>query len=140
MGIESSAMKLHNQLLLHPDRYFFILVIEERAVLCLQTCDCHGNDIEIKEIDGLILDCAGNLVSIFQEELQEMMMKRELFLRYLEGEQYPISPAIKKKIMELPGFIDWIMVSVPIRGRCLMLYPTWDIYHSDWKVFRGVYQ
>jgi hypothetical protein len=75
-----------------------------------------------------------------QEELQEMMMKRELFLRYLEGEQYPISPAIKKKIMELPGFIDWIMVSVPIRGRCLMLYPTWDIYHSDWKVFRSVYQ
>jgi hypothetical protein len=70
MGIESSAMKLHNQLLLHPDRYFFILVIEERAVLCLQTCDCHGNDIEIKEIDGLILDCAGNLVSIFKRNFK----------------------------------------------------------------------
>ncbi|MDD1748337.1 MAG: hypothetical protein LUO89_00510 [Methanothrix sp.] len=139
MGIESSATKLHDQLLLHPERYFFILVMEERGALCLKTCSACGNDIEIKEIDGLILDDNGNLISIFHEELQEVLMKRESFLRYLEGEQYPISSAIRKKIKELPGFIDWIMASVPIRGRCLMLYPSWNIEHSDWEVLKSFY-
>lgn len=139
MGIESCATMLHDQLLLHPERYFFILVVEERGALCLKTCDICGNNIEIKEIDGLMLDSNGDLVSIFHEELQEALMKRELFLRYIEGEQYPISSAIKKKIMELPCFIDWIIESIPIGGRCLMLYPTWNVEHSDWEVLKGVY-
>ncbi len=140
MGIESSAKNLYEQLRLHPERYFFILVTDERAILCLQTCDIHGNNVEIKEIDGLMLDSAGNLASIFQEELREAIIKRELFLRYLEGEMYPISPAIRDKISKLPDFIEWIMASIPIKGRCLMLYPTWSISHSDWKVFKNVYQ
>ncbi len=138
MGIESSASKLQDQLQLHPERYFFILVIEERPALCLQTCDVYGGDIETKEIDGLMLCPEGNLASVFQEDLQEAMIKRELYLRYLEGEQYPISQAIRKKISELPDFIDWIMKSVLIRGRCLMLYPSWTVTHSDWKVFKNI--
>lgn len=138
MGIESSTARLHNQLLLHPERYFFILVIEERPALCLQTCDSSGDGIEIKEIDGLMLRPEGDLVSVFEEDLQEAMMKRELYLRYLEGEQYPISRAIKEKIAKLPGFIDWIIESVPIRGRCLMLYPSWEIAHVNWKVFKNI--
>lgn len=138
MGIESCEANLHDQLLLHPERYFFILVIEERPALCLQTCDIYGSNLEIKEIDGLMLRPEGNLVSIFQEDLQEAMIKRELYLRYLEGEQYPISQAISKKISEQPGFIDWIMNTVLIRGRCLMLYPSWTVAHSDWKVFKNI--
>jgi hypothetical protein len=138
MGIESSASRLHDQLLLHPERYFFISVIEERPALCLQTCDGCGNGIEIKEIDGLMLRPEGDLVSVFQEDLQEAMIKREPYLRYLEGEQYPISQAIKENIAKLPGFIDWVIESVPIKGRCLMLYPSWEIAHSDWKGFKNI--
>ncbi len=140
MGIESSKAMLHDQLQLHPDRFFFISVIGERPALCLQTCDAYGEDIETKDIDGLMLCPEGNLVSVFQEDLQEAMMKRELYLRYLEGEQYPISQAIGKKISELPDFIDWIMKSVLIRERCLMLYPSWTVAHSDWKVFKNICQ
>jgi hypothetical protein len=138
MGIESSKALLHDQLQMHPERYFFIFVTEERPALCIQTCDAGGDDIEIKEIDGLMLCPEGNLVSIFREDLQEAMIKRELYLRYLEGEQYPISQAIRKKISELPGFIDWIMKSVLISGRCLMLYPSWTVAHSDWMVFKNI--
>lgn len=138
MGIESSAAKLHDQLLLHPEMYFFILVIEERPALCLQTCDSSGNGIEIKEMDGLMLSPEGDLASVFQEDLQEAMIKLELYLRYLEGEQYPISQTIKEKIVKLPGFIDWIIESVAVRGRCLMLYPSWEIAHADWKVFKNI--
>ena len=78
-------------------------------------------------------------IALIHEELQEVLMKRELFLRCLEGEQYPISSAIKKKIMEQPCLIDWIMTSIPVGGRCLMLYPTWSVEHSDWEVLKGVY-
>ncbi len=138
MGIESSEASLLHELQLHPERYFFILVTEERPALCIQTCDVDGDCVEIKEIDGLMLCPEGNLVSIFHEDLQEAMMKRELYLRYLEGEQYPISQAIRRKISELPDFIDWIMKSVLIRGRCLMLYPSWTVSHSDWKVFKNI--
>ncbi len=138
MGIESSKALLHDQLQLHPERYFFILVTEERPALCIQTCDVDGDCVEIKEIDGLVLSPEGNLASVFQEDLQEAMMKRELYLRYLEGEQYPISQAIRRKISELPDFIDWIMKSALIRGRCLMLYPSWTVAHSDWNVFKNI--
>gem|GEM_PF-337881 len=138
MGIESSASKLHDQLLLHPERYFFILVIEERPALCLQTCDSSGDGIELKEIDGLMLSPDGDLASVFQEDLREAMIKRELYLRYLEGEQYPISQAIKENIAKLPGLIDWIIESVAVRGRCLMLCPSWEVAHADWKVFKNI--
>lgn len=138
IGIESSKALLHDQLQLYPERYFFISVIGERPALCIQICDIDGDDIEIKEIDGLMLCPDGNLASIFHEDLQEAMIKHELYLRYLEGEQYPISQAIRKKISELPDFIDWIMKSVLIRGRCVMLYPSWAAAHSDWKLFKNI--
>ncbi len=127
MGIESSATMLYYQLLFHPERYFFILVMEGRGILCLRTCNACGNDIETKEIDGLAVDGDGKLAPIFHQELQEALIKRELFLEYLEGEQFPISTAIKMKIMELPSLIGWIMASVPIKGRCIMLYPGWNL-------------
>lgn len=138
MGIESSKALLHDQLQLHPERYFFILVREERPALCIQTCDVCGDSVEIKEIDGLMLCADGNLASLFHDDLQEAMLKQELYLRYLEGEQYPISQAIRRKISELPDFIDWLMKSVLISGRCLMLYPSWTVAHSDWKVFKNI--
>lgn len=123
IGIESDVAELHNQLSTHPERYFFILITEGYPALCVQTCDCCGDDIKIHEVDGLTPDSDGNLISEFQYDLQDVVIKRELYLEYLEGERYPVSQALKKKIMELPGFIDWIIVSVPVKGRCLMLYP-----------------
>ncbi len=127
IGIESDVDELYNQLSMHPERYFYILIIKGHAVLCVQTCDNCGNNIRDHEIDGLTPDSDGNLVSVFQDDLQDAMIKRELYMKYLEGERYPISQAIRKRIMELPGFIDWIISSAPEKGRCFMLYPSWSI-------------
>ncbi len=125
IGIESDVIELYNQLSLHPERYFFILITEGRAALCIQTCDNCGNDIKVHEIDGLTHDSEGNLVSEFQDDLQNAVIKRELYMKYLEGERYPISQALRKRIIELAGFLDWMIASAPVKGRCLMFYPSW---------------
>lgn len=127
IGIESDVVELYNQLSMHPERYFFILVTEGHAALCVQTCDNCGNDIRVHEIDGLTPDSEGSLVSAFQDDLQDAVIKRELYMKYLEGERYPVSQAIRKRIIELPGFIDWIITSASVEGRCFMLYLSWSI-------------
>lgn len=127
IGIESSRSELYDQISMHPERYFFILVLEGRTGLCIQTCDTHGEDIKIQEVGVLKISSEGDSISVFQEELKEAMMKLELCPDRAEGSQHPITPAIKKKIGDLQGFIDWIMASVLADGRCLLLYPSWDI-------------
>lgn len=127
IGIESDLSELYNQISMHPERYFFILVTEGHAALCFQTCDCCGNDVRNHEVEGLTPDSEGDLISVFQCDLQSAMLKREPHMEYLEGERYPISQSLKRRIIELPGFIDWIIASASDKGRCLMLYPTWSL-------------
>ncbi len=127
IGIESDATQLHSQISMHPEICFFILITEGHAALCVQTCSSSGDDILVHEVDGLTPDSDGNLISEFGCDLQDAVAKQELYMEYLEGERYPLSHAVKKKIKELPGFIDWVMASSPVKGRCLMLYPTWSI-------------
>jgi hypothetical protein len=122
MGLEASAAELYNQLLTHPDRYFFILVIEGKVILCIQTCDMQGENSKVQEIDCLAYDPQSGLVSAFQEDLAEAMMKRELFLKYLEGDRYPISTAIMEKIAGMPDLIEWIISSILSEGRCIQFY------------------
>ncbi|HWQ20216.1 MAG TPA: hypothetical protein VN455_10605, partial [Methanotrichaceae archaeon] len=119
--------ELYDQIYMHPERFFFILAFEGCAGLCIQTCDDHGEDIKIQEIGGLRLNSEGDSISVFQEELKEAMTRVELCQDCPDGQEYPITPAIKKKIGELPGFIDWIMASVRANGRCLLVYPSWNI-------------
>jgi hypothetical protein len=122
MGVEASAAELYNQLLMHPDRYFFILITGGRAILCIQTCDRQGENPKIKEIDCLSYDSQCGLISIFQEDLREATMKQEIFLKYLDGDRYPISIAIGERITKMPGLIEWIISSVLSEERCLQFY------------------
>lgn len=122
IGIESTESEICDQLLAHPERYFFILVTEEHIVLCIQTCDLQGENIREHAIDCLAYSSHNSLVSIFQEDLWAAMMKRELFLRYLDGDRYPISPAIRKKIAGMPGLIKWITTAILSKERCLLIY------------------
>ncbi len=127
IGIESEAAELYNQLQAHPERYFFIFITDGRPALCIQTCDNHGNDIKIQEVDGLEPDCEGNLISPFHNDLQDAIIERGLFMKYLEGERYPVSYALRGRIIEMPGFIDWVISSAWTKRRCLMLYSSWCI-------------
>lgn len=127
IGIEADAAELHNQLLAYPERYFFILITDGRPALCVQTCDNCGDNIKIQEVDGLEPNSEGDLSSVFFIDLQEAVIERELYMKYLEGERYPVSQALRRRIIELPGFVDWIIESSHIKGRCLMLCPSWCI-------------
>lgn len=122
IGIESTKCELGNQILMHPDRYFFILVTEGRVILCIQTCDKQGEDIKEHEIDGLKYDPDAGLISVFQEELATAMMERELFIKYLDGDRYPISPVIMKRIRGMPGLIEWIIHAILGEERCLLFF------------------
>jgi hypothetical protein len=122
MGVEASAAELYDQILTHPDRYFFILVTEGQVVLCMQTCDRQGENSKVQEIDCLAYDPQNSLVSAFQEDLMEAMMKRELFVKYLDGDRYPISAAIREKITGMPDLIEWIISSISSEGRCIQFY------------------
>lgn len=124
IGIESSRSELYNQISMHPERYFFILVVEGCPGLCIQTCDRDGEDIRTQEIGCLKLSSEGSSISVFQKELIEAMTKVEPCPNCME---YNITPAIKKKIGELSGFIEWIMASVLADGRCILLYPSWSV-------------
>lgn len=122
IGIESTESEICDQLLVHPERYFFILVTEDRIALCIQTCDMQGENIMEHAIDCSTYSQHNGLVSIFQEDLWEAMMERELFLRYLDGDRYPISPSIREKIAEMLGLVKWIMTAILSKERCLLIY------------------
>lgn len=127
VGIESDVAELYNQLSAYPERYFFIFITEGRPALCIQTCDSCGNDILVQEVDGLEPDSEGNLFSTFNGDLHDAIIKRELFTRYLDGERYPLSHALRDKLIESPGLLNWIIASARAKGRCLMIYPSWCI-------------
>jgi hypothetical protein len=40
-----TAEQLHDELLLHPSRYFFLLVTDEQACLCFRACKSDGMDV-----------------------------------------------------------------------------------------------
>lgn len=122
IGIESTKCELYNQLLTHPDRYFFILVTASHVILCIQTCDKQGKDIKIHEIEGLEYNPEAGMFSVFQEDLSVAMMKRELFIKYLDDDRYPISPAIREKITRMPGLIEWIISTILGDDRCILFY------------------
>ncbi len=122
IGIESTKSKLYRQLLLRPERYFFILVTEGSVILAIQTCDKQGENTIEHEIECLTYDQFNGLVSVFQEDLWAAMAKRELYIKYLDGDRYPISSAIRKKIAEIPELIEGVISIIQNEDRCLMYY------------------
>lgn len=129
VGLEATQEDLREELLSHPCRYFFILNTDNRAALCIRTCDSRGEDLLSHIVDGLAPDSDGNLVSIFEEDLQVAIKGPSRNRRSSDGEELcSISPAIAEKIRLLPGMIDWIISSVLTKERNILLYPvSWAI-------------
>ena len=125
VGLEATREDLREELLSHPCRYFLISMIDNRAVLCIQTCDCIGENLQSHVVDSLVPDSGGNLVSVFEEELHLAIKDWRRLDRISNGEEFhSISPAIAEKIRFLPGFVDWIISKVLIKDRNILVYPA----------------
>ena len=124
VGLEATREDLSKELQMHPCRYFFILVTDNRAALCIRTCDDRGEDLQSHVVDGLTSDSAGNLVSLFEEDLQMVVMDRNRSPILSDGaELYSISLDIAKRIRILPGFVDWIISAVLTKDRNILIHP-----------------
>jgi hypothetical protein len=125
VGLEASREELRKELLSHPCRYFFVLMIDNRAVLCIQTCDSIGEDLQSHVVDSLVPDSSGNLVSVFEEELYLAIKDWRRPNGLSNGEElHSISPAIIEKIRLLPGFVDWIISTVLTKDRNILIDPA----------------
>ena len=124
VGLEATPEDLRKELLSHPCRYFFILLADNRAALCIRTCDCRGENLQSHVVDGLTPDPDGNLVSLFEEDLQVVVMNRNRSTILSDGDELcSISPDIAEKIGVLPGFVDWIISTVLTKDRNILIYP-----------------
>jgi len=124
VGLEATREDLRKELLAHPCRYFFILSTDNRAALCIRTCDCRGENLQSHVVDGLTPDSAGNLASLFEGDLQVIVVNRNRSTMLSDGDELcSISPDIAEKIRILPGFVDWIITTVLTKDRNILIYP-----------------
>jgi hypothetical protein len=128
IGIETTLDQLKNELLSHPSRYFSLLVVEDKACLCIRTCNSKGDDPKAHILDCLMLDSEGNLVSIFERNLMSSIKKNKDTRRDSpEGEEYDISSELEKNISKEPDMIDWIISSGLLEHRHIIINSSWKI-------------
>jgi hypothetical protein len=132
IGIEVSRRNLHCDLIENPGRYFFIQEEGCRTYLCIQTCDTQGEETLAHNVDVLVPNEEGNLYSIFEEVLEEInndiSIERQEWKRdSLFGNRYPISSQLVQMLSIMPDFVDWIISSILLNGRNLVLYPNEDL-------------
>ncbi len=124
VGFELSQKGLRCDILAHPAKYFFIMVVDGRACLCIRTCDQKGEDIGAHIIEGLISDEEGNLFSVFNEYLRDAVLEQRVLKSDLyEGDEYSIMPHLERVISMMPDMIEWLISSVLTNGRNIVLCP-----------------
>ena len=122
IGIEASRRNLRCDLLEHPGRYFFILLADSRATLCIRTCDSRGENIQAHVIDGLSLNEEGNLYSVFEDGINDAILELHAWKRHsCEGDEYPLSFHLAGKISGMPDLVDWIISSILSNGKNLII-------------------
>ena len=123
IGIEVSRRNLRCDLLEHPGRYFFILLADNRATLCIRTCDSLGENIQVHIIDGLSLSQDGDLYSVFEDGINDAILQMyDWKSRSCQGDEYPISPYLVQIISRMPDLADWIISSILSDGKNLVIY------------------
>lgn len=123
IGIEVSRANLHYDLLKHPGRYFFILLADSRASLCIRTCDSQGENIQLHVLDGFSVNEDGNLYSVFEEGINDAILEQhDLLIHSFEGALYPLSSHLVRIISRMPDLVDLIVSSILSNGKNLVIY------------------
>jgi hypothetical protein len=122
IGIEVSRCNLRRDLLMHPERYFFILRSERCAFLCIRTCDAEGNDIQFHILDAFALKDDGQLHSVFDDLINDALFEfEEAEGCYFPAHEYPLSHHLVQSISKMPDLMDWIITSVLSHERNLII-------------------
>jgi hypothetical protein len=122
IGIEVDQKKLRYDLRWHPERYFFILLADGRASLCIRTCDATGEDVQMHIIDGLSLSDDGSLYSIFAYLIDDAMSKRNNQKRgVIQMGEFPLTSNLIQTISKMPDLVDWIMNTIITKKRNLVI-------------------
>jgi hypothetical protein len=123
IGIEVNHRNLRCDLLWHPERYFFILMADSCASLCIRTCDATGENIQMHIIDGLSLSDEGGLYSVFAYLINDAISKRK---KAEEGcsqrDEFPLTPNLVRTISRMPDLVDWILNTIITNKRNLVVY------------------
>jgi hypothetical protein len=125
IGIEVSSRNLHSDLLEHPGRYFFILLADGQASLCIRTCDSQGENIQVHIIDGFSVNEDGNLYSVFEDGIKDAVLERhdwKICSCQRDEYEYPISSNLMHMISRMPNLVDWIISSILGNGKNLVIY------------------
>ncbi len=123
IGIEVSGRNLRCALLEHPERYFFILLADGRATLCIRTCDSQGENMQAHIIDGLSLNEDGNLYSVFEDSINDAVLELQDWKSHsCLGDEYPLSFSLVQMISRMPDLVDWIISSILSDGKNLVIY------------------
>jgi hypothetical protein len=123
IGIEVSRRNLRCDLLEHPGRYFFILLVDSRATLCIRTCDSQGENIQAHIIDGFSLKEDGNLDSVFEDGINDAVLELQDWKSHsCQGDEYPLSSHLVQMISRMPDLVDWIVSSILSNGKNLVIY------------------
>ncbi|MFB3763913.1 MAG: hypothetical protein ACE14P_01540 [Methanotrichaceae archaeon] len=123
IGIESTFEGLRRDILSHPEKFFFILVIDGQAALCIRTCNSKGNELQAHVIDGMVPDSKGNLKSIFEDVIRDALLEQiGPGLQLYDGKEYMVTGALGKKISEMPDLIEWAMKSVLNADRHIIIF------------------
>ncbi len=128
IGIESTIGKLRSDLLTYPAKYFFILILDNQAALCIRTCDSQGEDMKAHVIDGLVPNSEGKLVSLFEDSIRTSMLEHEYaMVQFANGDEFNITASLEEKISQMPGLINWILSSVLNEDRHIIIRPSWAL-------------
>lgn len=123
IGIEVNHRNLRCDLLWHPERYFFILLADSRASLCIRTCDATGENIQMHIIDGLSLSDEGGLYSVFAYLINDAISKRnEVEEGCNQRDEFPLTPNLVRMISRMPDLVDWILNTIITKKRNLVIY------------------
>ena len=127
IGLDVSRRVLQHDLLKHPERYFFIQMMDHRASLCIRTCDAVGERIQVHIIDGFSFhdDGYGYGRSVFADLINDAVSE----MRYTAScssprDEYPLSFHLSKKISEMPDMMEWIVSTILSEEKNLIIYSS----------------
>jgi hypothetical protein len=123
IGIEVSRSNLRCDLLIHPERYFFILLADSSASLCIQTCDAEGKNIQNHILDGFSLGDDGQLYSIFADLINDAIYElQDPGTGSFPGNEYPLSYHLVQRISKMPDLVDWLITSILSDEKNLIIF------------------
>ena len=124
IGLECTIEKLRSDMLSNPGRYFFILILDGKATLCIRTCNSLGRDLKEHEVQGLQVDPEGTLISVFQDHLDRVVEeKKGCKVGCSDYWDHSITPSIEEAISSLPSFIDYLLIYLTSQGRHIVFHP-----------------